>query len=232
MALDPSGIYYGIDGQRHGPVDLPTLRERIAAGDVTADDYVWDDDRDDWMPIRAYPDLLEDTEAGDEPIEALPDVPVAIDDLRFAGVAPRFTAWLIDVFVLMLPILLWEMTVESITGFDIDTLQFGEPGTTPQVPPGTTEFLIWFHVGAAVIRGAYWSLLESSRWQATVGKKVMGVVVTDERGHRAPLSQTFVRYVGRLLCELTFGIGYLLVLFDPRRQGLHDRVARTLVVHT
>jgi len=57
-------------------------------------------------------------------------------------------------------------------------------------------------------------------------------VVTDERGHRAPWRQTAVRYVGRLLCELTLGVGYLLVLVDPRHQGLHDRIARTLVVRT
>jgi uncharacterized RDD family membrane protein YckC len=39
------------------------------------------------------------------------------------------------------------------------------------------------------------------------------------------------RMFGRILCSLTAGLGYLLVAFTSRKQGLHDLVAGTLVLH-
>lgn len=230
MPLDPEEIYYGVDGARQGPVSLETLRERLATGAVSQDDFVWDDDLDDWVPIRNYPALREDAGPADldDPGLEADEVP-AETSFAFAGALPRFAAWLIDAVALLLPITIWEITVESITGSPLEDIMV-DPMAAPD--PAAIEFLLWLHGGAAVIRGLYWSAMESSRWQATLGKKLLGLVVTDERGHRAPLRQTFVRYVGRLFCELTFGLGYLLVIFDERRQGLHDRIARTYVVKT
>ncbi len=234
MALDPNGIYYGVGGQRHGPVDLDSLRAMIAEGAVGADDYVWDDDRDDWEPIRRYPVLLEPEAAVESPADLEPglDTGPVVDDLPYAGFGVRLVAWVIDVLVLLIPVTIWELTVESITGVRLEDLALADPSASPAADPRTVEFLLWFHVGAAVIRGLYWSWMEQSQLQATLGKKMLGLVVTDERGHRAPWRQTAVRYVGRLLCELTLGVGYLLILVDPRHQGLHDRIARTLVVRT
>ena len=47
MALDPGEIHYGIRGQRFGPVDLHTLVSRLRAGQISADDFLWDDELDD-----------------------------------------------------------------------------------------------------------------------------------------------------------------------------------------
>ena len=230
MPLDPREIYYGVDGARQGPVPIETLRELLAAGRVSEDDFVWDDELDAWVPIRSYPALLDEgeVEEGDPGLVAA-EVPEATR-FDYAGPVPRFAAWLIDALLLLLPITIWEITVESITGTPLEDLAVLDPTVGPD--PNAIEFLLWLHGGAAVIRGLYWSAMESSRLQATLGKKLLGLVVTDERGHRAPLQQTFVRYLGRLFCELTFGLGYLFILFDERRQGLHDRLARTFVVRS
>ncbi len=76
----------------------------------------------------------------------------------------------------------------------------------------------------------YFPIFESSLWQATPGKRTLNLVVTDEFGQRIPLGRAIGRYLGRLLSGLILGIGFLIMLGDPKRQTLHDKIARTLVV--
>lgn len=230
MALDPGEIYYGVDGARQGPVDIDALRTRLHAGSVSRDDFVWDEDLDEWVPIANYPAFQSDDpiELGDPALTAAGFERAPSFD--YAGVPWRFAAWLLDSVLLMLPITIWEMTVESLLGVNVEELPMLDMFRPPD--PQTLEFLIWVNVGSLVIRALYWTLLESSPWQATVGKKLLGLVVVDETGRRATRQRAFVRFVGRFFCEITLLIGYLLILFDERRQGLHDRIARTFVVRT
>jgi uncharacterized RDD family membrane protein YckC len=76
----------------------------------------------------------------------------------------------------------------------------------------------------------YTSLLISSANQATVGKMALGLIVTDEDGGRVSLARAVGRYVAGILNALTLGIGYLMVIWSPRKQALHDRIAGTVVV--
>lgn len=77
---------------------------------------------------------------------------------------------------------------------------------------------------------AYSTLMESSEKQATVGKLVMGLKVTDLDGHRLTPARAAGRYVGKILSSLILGIGFLMVAFTDKKQGLHDKIAGTLVV--
>jgi uncharacterized RDD family membrane protein YckC len=77
----------------------------------------------------------------------------------------------------------------------------------------------------------YCALLESSSWQATVGKRALGLKVTDRRGERIGFGRAAVRFVAKFLSALTLCLGYLVMLFTERRQALHDLIAGTLVAH-
>jgi uncharacterized RDD family membrane protein YckC len=76
----------------------------------------------------------------------------------------------------------------------------------------------------------YESLLTASEKQATLGKMAMGLVVTDENRQRLTFARATGRHFAKYLSLLTLGIGYIMVAFTDRRQGLHDLVAATLVV--
>jgi len=76
----------------------------------------------------------------------------------------------------------------------------------------------------------YFALLESSAWQATLGKRMLGLMVTDLDGQPVTFSRASVRYFGRILSGLPLGAGYLLAAFTPRRQALHDLLAGCLVL--
>ena len=77
---------------------------------------------------------------------------------------------------------------------------------------------------------AYFGLLESSRWQATLGKLACRLRVTDEAGRRIGLGRAIGRNLAKYLSALTLGIGFLMVGWTRRKQGLHDLIAGTLVL--
>ena len=83
----------------------------------------------------------------------------------------------------------------------------------------------------AVVVWLYHALLESSTAQATVGKMVLGIIVTDLEGARLSFGRASVRFFGRILSALILGIGLLMVGFTRRKQGLHDMIAGCLVVN-
>ncbi|MCJ2187820.1 RDD family protein [Novosphingobium beihaiensis] len=78
----------------------------------------------------------------------------------------------------------------------------------------------------------YFALMESSSLQATVGKLAVGLVVTDQNGKRLSFARATGRYFAKILSGLILFIGYIMVAFTERKQGLHDLIAGTLVWKT
>jgi uncharacterized RDD family membrane protein YckC len=72
----------------------------------------------------------------------------------------------------------------------------------------------------------FWSLAGQ-----TPGMRLMRIVLVPVSGGRLGVWQALRRMVGVLVCWLTLGLGFALVLVDDRRQGLHDKIAGTLVLY-
>jgi uncharacterized RDD family membrane protein YckC len=93
---------------------------------------------------------------------------------------------------------------------------------------------MYYSPAASSIGGAlswlYYALMESSAKQATLGKMAMGIIVTDLEGSRIGFGKATGRYFAKILSALILGIGFLMVAFTQRKQGLHDILAGTLVV--
>ena len=75
----------------------------------------------------------------------------------------------------------------------------------------------------------YYVYLHGSCGQ-TFGKMALRIKVINENGTPLGYKKAFLRWLGYFLCDLTFNIGYLWAAFDPRKQGLHDKVCKTLVL--
>lgn len=86
------------------------------------------------------------------------------------------------------------------------------------------------YVVAIVIGWLYYALQESSRAQATLGKRALGIKVSDDVGQRIGFARASGRYFGKILSSLILGVGYLLAGWTARKQALHDMLAGTLVV--
>ena len=76
----------------------------------------------------------------------------------------------------------------------------------------------------------YYAFCESSAWQGTIGKKVCGLRVTDMSGNRVTFGRATGRYFGMILSGMICSIGFLMVAFTEKKQGLHDMLASTLVL--
>jgi uncharacterized RDD family membrane protein YckC len=76
----------------------------------------------------------------------------------------------------------------------------------------------------------YWALMESSSKQATLGKMALGIVVTDVNGQRVSFGRASGRYFGKIVSQIILFIGFLMVAFTQKKQGLHDIMASCLVV--
>ena len=93
------------------------------------------------------------------------------------------------------------------------------------------ETAVSFSLSLSVIIGLfYFSILECSIIQSTLGKRVFGLEVTDLAGERVSFVKAIVRQFAKIISVVIFLIGFLMVLWDEKKQGLHDKLAKTLVI--
>jgi uncharacterized RDD family membrane protein YckC len=88
-------------------------------------------------------------------------------------------------------------------------------------------FFLW--CGSFVAQWLYFALLESSSWQGTLGKKALGLIVTDMMGRRISFARATGRHFAKIISGMILLIGYLMAGFTERKQALHDMIAGCLV---
>ncbi len=132
-----------------------------------------------------------------------------------AGFWIRFLATVIDsilLIILTLPILL--------------LVYGGEYFQSTEFIKGPADFVVSY-VLPAVLVIVFWVAC-----RGTPGKLILGLRVIDARtGGGLDLLQSVIRYLGYFVSTLPLCLGFLWIAFDSRKQGFHDKLARTLVVH-
>jgi len=128
---------------------------------------------------------------------------------RFAGFWIRAVAIIIDGIILFLA----QMIILIPFGFE----QNGEVNLMLNI------FLI-------ILGFLYYSIMHSSKWQATIGKKLMKIYVIKKDGTKL----SFLRALARAFCtsisSLPLGIGYIWAGFDKKKRTFHDMICGTYVV--
>jgi uncharacterized RDD family membrane protein YckC len=61
--------------------------------------------------------------------------------------------------------------------------------------------------------------------------RLMALRVINRDGDALGFGQALLRLIGAILAAIPFFAGYLLILVDDRRRGLHDMIAGTTVVY-
>jgi len=86
-------------------------------------------------------------------------------------------------------------------------------------------------VGLIILFGwIYCGLMESSKYQATLGKKILKMKVVDGYGNRITFKRAVARNFSKVLSMIILGIGFFMASFTKRKQGLHDYIANTVVI--
>jgi uncharacterized RDD family membrane protein YckC len=147
----------------------------------------------------------------------------------YAGFWMRFLAIVIDGLIIGVvtgPITLIVEAVVGVGGGLLNDKGEINPGQIAMMA-GMIAFIAAFSVAA---RALYEGLLVASSKQATVGKMVFRIKVTDLDGRRLSMGRSFGRHFAKYVSDFTLLIGYLVQPFTARRQALHDIIAGTLVI--
>jgi len=139
----------------------------------------------------------------------------------YGGFWLRFVAYVIDAVVLNIAMSAFGLFVGFGIGAGLAAADNGDAAAGIASLVGGAMGLVGSWLYSAV--------LESSSWQATLGKKALGLVVTDERGERIGFGRATGRYFAKILSALILLFGFFMIGWTQRRQGLHDIVAGTLV---
>lgn len=131
--------------------------------------------------------------------------------MNYAGFWRRFVASIVDSILLttIYNLLSWLVWPESWKGNQIFLF-------------ATTTIFNWL----------YYSILESSAKQGTLGKVVLGLKVVDYNNQRISFARATGRCFSKFISAIILMIGFIMVAFTAKKQGLHDMIAGTLVIKT
>lgn len=142
-----------------------------------------------------------------EPLDQILDAPITTQqEMRYAGFWIRVAAYLIDYVLMVVLVVILAFAVASLGQFAI--------------------FLVYIAVYVGYMCG-----FESSEKQATPGKMAVGIKVGKANGGRISFANAFGRLLGKMLSSFFFGIGFMMVGWDDRKQGIHDKLADTYVFY-
>lgn len=129
---------------------------------------------------------------------------------KYAGFGIRLVATLID--FILLSLIRWIVSV-------LLKMPLGEGGANVA------------SIVSLIISISYYVVYQAKYGQ-TIGKKAMNIKVITYDGETPTMFAFFLREViGKTISAIILFIGYLMVIWDAKKQGLHDKIASTYVVY-
>lgn len=231
------------DGERRkGPYSIDEIRDFVKEGIIKEETLVWHSGMEAWTSWKDTEEAKEVPLTEEEQVRAALEAILAEHKVsrRFAGFFIRGIAYVIDNFILSVIGVLVIFLMNSLQLLDLATLgetmnaYIADPSSEDALTkvidaPGVHLFLIIW----GIIQAVYF-IVFTARMAATPGKRLMHIHVEAANGDGMNWMLSALRYVASLITQCTFmfyGLGYLIVMIDPKRRALHDFIARTNVVY-
>jgi uncharacterized RDD family membrane protein YckC len=163
------------------------------------------------------------------PAQAAWQAPAARSAVAYAGFWLRFVAAIIDGLILYFVGMILFLPFAASMGMGMRGMMTGRPPNLEGLLP-LIHAMIRITLLRTVLHWLYYSLLESSAWQATLGKKALGLEVTDLDGNRISFGRATGRFFAKIISSIILFIGYIMAGFTEKKQALHDILAGTLVI--
>ncbi|MGH6719633.1 MAG: RDD family protein [Alphaproteobacteria bacterium] len=148
--------------------------------------------------------------------------------MNYAGFWRRFGAALADAVVVAVAVGLVG------AGFEAFGVMFFETVEVRQAADGVVDFEARLDttgsIVAIVLTWLYFALMESGPWQATPGKRLLGLRVTDLEGRRIGFGRATGRYLAKYISTAIVMLGWVMAGLTARKQALHDMIANCLVL--
>jgi uncharacterized RDD family membrane protein YckC len=177
----------------------------------------------------APPSAAPATQGYAQPEQAGWPVAAALPAVAYAGFWLRFVALIIDGLLLYFVSMILFLPFAASTGMGMRGMMTGRP-PDPQAIFPMIHALLRLALLRTVLHWLYYSLLESSAWQGTLGKKALGLEVTDLDGNRISFGRATGRFFAKIISTIILFIGYIMAGFTEKKQALHDILAGTLVI--
>ncbi len=236
-------IHINRDGQNFGPYSLDEVRQYVASGNIVLTDLAWYEGAPGWVPLGQVPGVGPAARPAAAVAAAVAAAPAAAAAAAAASVAApaarpapayREPAVSFDAAGERRPAGFWKRVLALL----IDTLVLIPVSVVMGVVLGMLIALggvggleLVSNLLGLVIGWLYFALMESSAGQGTIGKRVVGIVVTDLNGDRIGFGRATGRYFGKILSYITLLVGFLMAGFTQRKQALHDMLTSTLVLN-
>lgn len=140
----------------------------------------------------------------------------------YSGFWVRLAAHIIDGFVVSIASLVFLIPISMVFAF---VAAFDHTSIVEKM--GQTMTMI-----ASMLLGWTYHIVMIQRFGATLGKMAVGVRVRSESGAPLETSTIIMREtIGKIASTLTFLVGYFMIAFTAKKQGLHDIIGKTVVVY-
>jgi uncharacterized RDD family membrane protein YckC len=149
-----------------------------------------------------------------------------MQNLQLADGGKRFIAFLIDVIILSVVIMILFGILGTIGFMGASSAETSDSAGMVAAIMGAGLLM---QVLSLALQIGYFTYFESSERQGTIGKNAMGLIVADENGNRLDVQKALIRNIMRLVSGFICLIGYLMAFFTEKKQTLHDIVAKTNV---
>lgn len=143
--------------------------------------------------------------------------PASAPEVRYAGFWKRLLAFVVDLGVTSLIFFALAIILPILLG-----PRLGVPRGSVILAAGTVAWL--------AVTWLYWALMESSSKQGTVGKDLVGIMVTDAEGNRMSFGKATVRHFAKVVSALPALAGFVMAGFTAKKEALHDLITGSRVV--
>lgn len=139
------------------------------------------------------------------------------DPNEYAGIVSRGCAFAADVAIVQASLFVVGAVITLIAE------AFGEISIDISALEVVLGALAWIAVFDIYLIGFWWLAGQ------TPGMRILGIDVRTTEGTKVPPKRGVVRIIGMVLAAIPFFAGYLPILTNDRRQGFHDKLAKTVV---
>ena len=156
------------------------------------------------------------------------------NDLKPASVWRRVNAFVIDIFIVITLFSLLIVFLNRFLQIPVEYSIFDEGRglqvrMNDYVRENFYKIVVIYSLAKLSVIVRYFVFSESSRWQATIGKRILKIKISDYDGKRISIGRAFLRLFGKWISGQILLIGYLMSFFTEKNQALHDLLAKTYV---
>jgi len=198
--MNPDQYTVVINGKPQGPYDLNELKDL----NISANTFIRKPGMDDYKEAHAMSELRE--LLGFAYQKTAPQYFAAFDQRLLASVIDHFIIFGIYTLIILTSYIFIEGKDQRIMAFLV---------------PFPSIFLV---------KLVYGSIAEAAKSQATIGKKLLNIKVTDLEGSQISFGVSFARNFSKILSVIPVFFGYLYSFLNKKHQCWHDIVANTLVI--